>query len=147
MLWLDHGRDASAWDAFSDVRRMVDDLDRRLRNPMRAGAEGEGYPPANVWIGDDAVAVTLLMPGVDRERIDLAIENGVLMVRAAHEAPVPEGAKILRRERRTAGYVKRIDLPYRVDADRAEARYRNGVLCIALPRDEADRPRRIQVGS
>ena len=52
----------------------------------------------------------------------------------------------LHRVERAAGrFVRTIDLPAEVDADRVEAQYRNGLLTLTLPRAETAKPRRVTV--
>ena len=51
------------------------------------------------------------------------------------------------RERPTGRIVRTLRLPFRVDAEKVDARFHDGVLEIELSRPEEDRPRRIEVKS
>jgi HSP20 family protein len=55
------------------------------------------------------------------------------------------GATYLRRERKASAFIRTISLPVPVEAERAEARYKNGVLTLTLPKTSSIRPRIIQV--
>ena len=53
--------------------------------------------------------------------------------------------RTLLRERRYGSYSRSITLPMPIDADKAQANYEHGVLTLTLPKQEAAKPRRIQV--
>jgi HSP20 family protein len=56
-----------------------------------------------------------------------------------------EGVTFHRRERPSGSFVRVVQLPAEVDADRVEAELRNGVLTLTLPKAESARPRKISV--
>jgi HSP20 family protein len=56
-----------------------------------------------------------------------------------------EGATYHRQERRYGAFLRTFRLPFRVDAEKVEASFAKGVLQIALPRAEEDKPRKITV--
>ena len=56
-----------------------------------------------------------------------------------------KGKNYLRMERRYGGFARTVPLPSTVDADKAEAEYKDGVLHVRLPRREGARPKRIEV--
>ena len=59
----------------------------------------------------------------------------------------PEGEEVVwhRRERPYGAFARTVQLPFRVDAQKVEARCRHGVIEIELHRPEEDRARKIQV--
>ena len=50
-----------------------------------------------------------------------------------------------RRERAYGSFARTVQLPFRVDPEKVQARYTNGILEIELERLEADRPKKIQI--
>ena len=95
---------------------------------------------------DDEVVVRIEAPGLEEEDFSVSVQDGQLVVR---------GEKRWEREDRRAHYhllesaygafERRFPLPCAVESDRAQARYRNGVLSVRLPRREDARRRRIDV--
>jgi HSP20 family protein len=84
------------------------------------------------------------LPGVDPERAEVAVSDGVLSVRAERQLQAPEGAEYLRRELAHGTYHRELTLPEGVDPERMTARYEGGILEIRVPY-QASRAVRIPV--
>ena len=75
-----------------------------------------------------------------------SVKEDVVTIAGERKPPeVAEDTVWQRRERAYGRFSRAIRLPYRVDPDRVEARFADGVLEIELHRPEADKPRRIQI--
>jgi HSP20 family protein len=86
------------------------------------------------------------LPGVQREDLDLSIEDQTLWVKAERKETVPEGFQARRSER--AGRVtfsRTFSLGNAVNAENISAEFKDGVLTISLPKSEKSLPRRIEV--
>lgn len=101
-------------DPFGDGGRTADvDLDAGAREPV-----------TDIIETPDTVSVTVELPGVERDEIELTV--------SPHRAEIHVDGE----QRR---YFKTVDLPTRVDPDRTDATYRNGVLDIEITK-AGDRP-------
>jgi HSP20 family protein len=86
------------------------------------------------------------MPGVDLEDIDLRVEGDMLTISGERKAgELPEGARQIRRERSFGKFSRTFQLPHAVDPDKVEARFKNGVLIVIMPRAEEDKPKKILI--
>lgn len=86
------------------------------------------------------------MPGVSREDVNLNLQEDVLTLAGRREPkPGQENFNWQRRERAYGTFSRAVQLPFRVDPEKVQARFNNGVLEIELQRLEADRPRRIEI--
>jgi len=133
------------FDPFREVQRMRDEVDR-VFSQFGAAPAARDFPPVNMWVGDDSVVVTAEVPGVRPDDLDLTVHEDVLTLRGQRAiAPEPDSAAWHRRERGFGPFVRQVRLPYRVDADKVQARFANGVLEIEMKRPEAERPRRIEI--
>jgi HSP20 family protein len=82
----------------------------------------------------DALVLELLLPGVKPEDLDLALENGVLRVRATGFRPeLGEGERATRIEFAWGDWDASFRVPEDVDPDAIRARLVNGVLTLELP--------------
>ncbi|TCR68204.1 Hsp20/alpha crystallin family protein [Bosea sp. BK604] len=144
MLLSDFGR--FGFDPFLEMRRMQEEMNQRLAG-LSAGA-GREFPPINLWIGGDSVAVTAELPGIVPEDVDLTVRENTLTLQGTRE-PRTEDEKSVwhRRERAYGSFSRTVQLPFRVDPERVETRFANGLLEIELHRPEADRPKKIQINS
>lgn len=128
-------------DPFALMQSMLGEFDRV------APARGHPvFPAVNVWQGDEVVAVTAELPGIDPADIDISIKDNVLTLSGERRAPeVPEGARWHRNERGYGKFSRTVRLPFAASDDKVEARMVNGVLRIVVGRPEADKPKKIEI--
>ena len=129
-------------DPFALMRSMLRDVDRAT--PARSAQSV--FPAVNVWQGEEAVAVTAEVPGVDPADIDISVKDSVLTISGERRAPqVPEGARWHRNERSFGRFSRTVRLPFAASEDKIEARMANGVLRIVVGRPEEDKPWKIEI--
>ena len=134
---------------FDELRRMEQDMDElfgRWAAPAGIRSVSRGaFPPTNVGATANTVDVYLFAPGLDPKGINLSIQQNLLLVSGERRLPVEEKATYYRQERFDGEFRRVITLPEDVDPNRVDAKYRDGILQISLQRNEAARPRQIQV--
>lgn len=118
------------------------DANSRAFRSMRARAAGR-FPPVNVFLDDDAVIIDLELPGKTAKDVSLTLEpQAVVVADKPAETTDPATGKAV--EVRPA-WSRRLELPFRVNADKANAKFENGILRIELPKAEADGVRHIAI--
>ena len=127
------------WNALSDVERLWDDIGQAL------AVHGSRFTldrstAINIWTNQDALVVTAEVPGVDPESVGISVLNDLLTITGQRSVPAPQAGANAK-----PTFTRTIELPHRVDADRTEARCRDGVLTIILQRPDAEKPRKIPV--
>lgn len=130
------------WDPFREMERMLDDLNRTVARGRQAVLDDE--VAADIWADDQTVVISLAAPGLDPASIEVTTVGETVSVRAKPAAENPTG-RWLRRERTPDELARTFQLPFAVDAERAQARYVDGMLTLTLTRPETDKPRRIAV--
>jgi len=77
-------------------------------------------------------------PGVNKDDIDLSVDNNVLTISAEHkdEAEEKEGERIIRQERRYGKYSRSFNLGKNIDESKIKAEFDNGVLTLVIPKGE-----------
>jgi len=114
------------WDPFSEIRRLQSDMYRLLDGARMGVAEGGGYPPVNLWLG---VVVTAELPGLTSDDIDLSVKEDLLLIQGRRaQAANDNEVSWHRRERPVGSFARTVELPFRVDSERVQARFANGVL-------------------
>ena len=97
---------------------------------------------------DDTIEVKAALPWVKAEAIEIAVNNGVLSIKAEHRDEEVEKRKNYHMcEIRYAAYRRSLRLPTLVDSDCAEASLADGMLSLRLPKAEAVRPKQIKIAS
>jgi HSP20 family protein len=134
---------------FDELRRMERGVDQ-IYGPstvpagIRSVARGT-FPPINVGVTEADVQVYLFAPGLEAKSFQISIQQNLLLVSGARQLPVDEQATYFRQERFEGEFRRVVALPEDVDPERAEAKYRDGVLQISLRRREAAKPRQIPI--
>ena len=134
---------------WSDIERLRDEMDKMFRG---LGAEGPWVPRATVYpalnISEDEENIYLRaeVPGMKAEELDISIEGETLTIKGERKDYSPDQKHSYhRREIETGRFSRAITLPTRIDADRVEARYQNGIMSITLPKAEEAKPKKITV--
>jgi HSP20 family protein len=109
------------------------------------GSAGAPFPALNVWSEGDTLHVEAELPGVPLEALEITVQGDELVLAGERRAPDEGGVTEHRRERAAGRFSRLVRLPVEVDAQAVQARLRDGVLTITLPRSVASRPRRIEV--
>lgn len=103
-------------------------------------------PPLDLREEKDDFVVTVELPGVNKDEIQVAVRDGVLMIEGQRaQEELSEDAGILRQERCFGRFRRSILLPKAVAPDGVRAVYRDGLLTVRLAKPEEAKPRRIQV--
>lgn len=139
-------------DLFSEFERMQREMDRlfgtwSLPTSIRAVARG-AFPALNIGTSPKSVEVYAFVPGVDAAKLEVSVDRGLLTISGERPSELPEESDKVSvyADERFAGSFKRVvSLPEDVDPAGIEARYRDGVLRVSVPRRESALPKRIEV--
>lgn len=85
------------------------------------------------------------VPGLSQADLSISVAGHTVTLRGERKVTVPEGHSIHRRERADVRFAKSLELPARVDADKASAVLKHGVLTLTLPKVVEAQPRQINV--
>lgn len=122
--------------------RFLDDLldaDSRVFKSIRARAAGR-FPPVNVMMDDNAVLLDVELPGKSAADVELTLEPQAVVIA---DKPAEKPAE---KDECQCAWRRRIELPFRVSADKANAKFVNGILRIELPKADEAQKHRIAIG-
>jgi HSP20 family protein len=102
-------------------------------------------PTADIYETDDALNVVLEMPGVEKNSVDIRVEDGVLKIDGRLDFSKYQGLQPLYTEYNVGHYSRSFRLPSRIDQNKIAAELKDGVLSLVLPKVEEAKPRTIQV--
>lgn len=134
------------------LRQQIEDLlddftggSRRQQGGRPAGADQPQHLSLNIIDSEDRIIVTAPLPGLAPDEIDITVRGQSLALRAHQKTPPTDRPQFVRREWGLGPYHRTIELPSPVEADKAEASFRNGVVTITLPKADPSRPRVINL--
>lgn len=125
------------------LERFNEEFNRFFGRSARGGESS--FPAFNIFSNAEGAVLVAELPGVDINDIELTVSGGAVTVKGTRKEIEPEDARHIRRERQFGEFVRTFELPFQIDAAKAEAKSRKGILRIDLPRSEADKPKRIAV--
>jgi HSP20 family protein len=112
------------------------------------GTEGEWLPSMDVAETDGEVTVRAELPGLEAKDIDLDISGDVLSIRGEKKGKEEQkGENYYTRESYYGSFQRSVRLPSEVQSDKVEAKFKNGVLDIKLPKAEKTRKKKIEIKS
>jgi HSP20 family protein len=122
----------------------VNTLTRENRDGDRAQAEQFVAPPASVIEAGDGYALEVEMPGVNKEGLDISVENNELTITGRRSFPAVEGT-LIHHESRPENFRRTFDLDPSIDANKISAKIDQGLVRLTLPKAEHVKPRKITV--
>jgi HSP20 family protein len=136
-----------------DAQRMLQSIDPfglltgLFRSPLSGGGAGAWFgdfspgpfqPRIDIVDDGDALRLTAELPGVDKQDLEVIVEDGFLVLRGQKRIDEKqEQGGCYRLERAFGNFQRILPLPEGVDLDRAEARFEKGVLTVRLPKKTA----------
>jgi HSP20 family protein len=96
--------------------------------------------PLNLYENGHELVAVVPMPGLTPAEIEVRVTEDALVIEGRLRGPGQESRQYLIHEWRYGPYSRSVSLPFPVDAERANVTHGNGVLAVALPKAERNRP-------
>ncbi|MDR2387737.1 MAG: Hsp20/alpha crystallin family protein [Deltaproteobacteria bacterium] len=93
------------------------------------------FPLVNLAEDDDNLYLTAELPGIDPQSLDLSVKNDTVTLKGAKKVePEVKEVNYHRRERDIGVFRRSVSLPVKVQAEAVEAKFKNGILSVTLPK-------------
>ena len=145
---------AIRFNPFAEVTAMRDQINRMLDDlPQPRTETGPGTsprlwaPPVDVSENANELTVRLDLPGVSRDGIDLQLTSDALVIRGERPFVRQEGEGYIHMERPHGTFQRSFNLSVPIQPDAVTASFKDGVLTITLPKQEAVKPRKVRIQS
>jgi HSP20 family protein len=106
---------------------------------------GRFVPELNVYETEKEFEITLALPGMSKDEIELSLENHTLTISGERTFEEDTGRKYHRVESRFGKFERSLPLPDIIDEDNIKATYENGVLTVTVPKLKEKAGRKIEV--
>ena len=137
------------FDRWSDLR---DEINNLFEAPLRSGSMRQsqlftGWSPAlDLYQNNDDVIAVVEVPGMHKKDIEISLQDGVLTISGERkDESATDDGKDARIERFVGKFRRSVTLPTRVDSNKVNATYKDGILTVTLPKAEEVKPKQIQV--
>jgi len=103
-------------------------------------------PRTDLSESENEVAVKVELPGVSAKDVDISLEGNILNIRGEKKEEKEERKRdYYYTERQFGSFHRSIQLPSSVDPDKVEAKFKDGVLTVTVPKRADAKPKRIEV--
>jgi HSP20 family protein len=138
-------------DPWQLMRLWQDELNRSPRAPLAQSDDssvvgGDWTPAIDIKEEEDRYVLHADIPGVEPDKIELSMENGMLTIKGEKRHEVTENKEGYKRVERSYGsFYRRFSLPDNTDPDLIKASGKDGVLEVVIPKVEAKRSKKIEI--
>ena len=119
-------------------------LTRETRESERDQVEQFITPPASVTEISDGYMLEIEMPGVQKDGLEISVENNELTITGRRSLPAVEGT-LIHRESRPENFRRAFEIDPSIDANKITAKIDQGLVTLTLPKAEHVKPRKITV--
>ena len=140
------------WNPFQEFENMLErysksgmsNLGKQMNTEMSVA---DWAPSVDIEEQEHKYLIRADLPGVDKKDIEVKLENGVLSIRGEKktERETGRGTRLHRTERFHGTFARSFTLPDAVKADEVDASYKDGVLTLAIPKQEEVKPKSIEI--
>lgn len=131
-----------------NLNRVFDDFfGRSLQQRGDEGSLcGNWVPAVNIVENGNGLEISVDLPGMDPKNVEVTVEDGVLSISGERSFNKEDENDTFHRVERSYGsFERRFTVPTTIDAAKIEARFKNGVMTLSLPKREESKPKAIKV--
>ncbi|MDH4228078.1 MAG: Hsp20/alpha crystallin family protein [Deltaproteobacteria bacterium] len=146
------------WHPLAELEHMRKEMERiwgeffpgegmaRFGVPIRRLSEAVRLPALDLIDKDNAIIVKMDVPGVTKEKIDIALHGDILTVKAeSKEEKEEKEENYIRRERSYSSFERSVHIPVKVNPDKIKASMKDGILTVELPKEEEKKAKKIKI--
>lgn len=101
-------------------------------------------PIVDVWEDEKEVHLAAEMPGVNKEGLEVKVDDNRLVIRGIKQDAPAEWNSIYS-ERRSGEYIREFQMDDTLDAEKISAELKDGILSLTLPKAEKVLPKTIKI--
>ena len=131
----------TSWRGRSEIDRLRNDMDRMFDDFVARGPfsdsykEGDWTPAVDMSENEKKILVHFEIPGMDDKDLDISLNGRVLTIKGEKKQEKEDKEKHHHFiERRYGAFSRSLELPADVNADQVNAKYKDGVFTLNLPK-------------
>ena len=130
----------------NDMERMVSAFFGDYRHDQPAPGRASWMPAVDLSEGDAAFTLKVELPGFSKDDVQVEIKDNQLTLHGERKREADaQTAQYHRVERVYGSFRRSFKLPTAVDADKAEATFKDGLLKLTLPKAQEAKPKPISI--
>jgi HSP20 family protein len=141
------------WDPFRDIATLQDRINRifnesfgRTRDFDEEVGLYDWSPPVDIYETADGIVLKVELPGVDKDDVSVEVKDNVLSLKGERLLdPEIKDEHYYRKERSFGKFNRSFSLQETIKPDLIKASFKDGVLTVAIPRPEEEKPKQVTV--
>ncbi|MFC1535155.1 Hsp20/alpha crystallin family protein [Thermodesulfobacteriota bacterium] len=114
--------------------------------PSLSNEENTWVPAFDITENEKEYLITAELPGIDAKDVDVTLSEGILSVKGEKKHEKEDKGKDFHRiERRYGSFHRSFRIPGRVETEKVDANFKDGVLKLTLPKAEGSETKKIEV--
>lgn len=143
------------WDPFRDLSTLHDRMNRLFDETLSRGRSsepseltGNWAPSVDVYENGEGYVIVAELPGLTKDEVQIELKENMLTLRGERKFQDEYKDQTCHRMERAYGqFVRSFSLPAQVEAGKVEARFKDGVLTVTVPKAAAAKPRLITIAA
>ena len=133
------------YNPFSEAVSLRETMDRLFEDNFISRGTFNRGAASNLHETPEGFVLQVSMPGVNPDDVEITVQQDTLSLKWSTSVNAPEKATTHWRGFAAGEYQQSFSLPAAVNAEKAEARYENGILTLSLPKAEHVKARTVKV--
>lgn len=134
------------YDRFSDPREFASEIRKSIFNGLFHSGDDCWRPFFDVTETEDEYRMKVSIPGVDKKDVEIEIRDDIITISGERkETKKDDKEEYHIREIVSGKFSRSLRLPVPVDPDAIIAKFKDGLLCVTLPKSERIKPRKIAI--
>jgi len=141
------------WEPFREIESLQREMNRlfeRMMLPTERSdvmAAGPAFiPPAEMHEAADQITLKMEVPGIEAKDLDVKVTAEAVAISGERKSETKSEERGMQRsEFRYGRFQRLIPLPARIQNDKVQAEFKNGVLCLTMPKAEEEKNRVVTI--
>lgn len=141
------------FDPFEDMVRLQREVNRLFEDNSRSGNRSSSElavrnwaPAVDIVEDENEIVLKAELPGLKQEDIDIEMHGDTLTIKGERRfEDTDKRDNYVRMERSYGAFQRAFTVGVPVDSDKINAKFRDGLLEVRLPKSEATKPKKVQV--
>ncbi len=141
----------SNWMPMEDLVLLRDAMSRLMDESLvpsrvagRTARERVFRLPMNAYVTEEEIVIKAAVPGIDPDDVEITLEGDTLTIKGEINPPM-ENVDYLIQELPFGSFARTLTVNIPIEADKAEAKFDNGILTLVMPKAQEVRPKVIKV--
>ena len=138
------------FEPFREIDRLRSEMNRLFGDTLSRypdlGFATPNSPRADIYATGEDLLVVAELPGLSADQVEITTNQDILTIGGEFKQPdLPENADVMRQERWYGRFSRSFQLPIPVDADKAEATMKDGLLIVRVPKAKEAKARTVPI--